>query len=61
MSDGTDLSKVSFMSLMSAVYKLYSGILNIRLKNDLETHGLLVEEQNGKGGPVVTIFMCLFY
>ncbi len=32
---------------MSAVYKLYSGILSNRLINFLETNGLLVDEQNG--------------
>ena len=35
------------ISLLSCVYKLYSGILNQRLLNYLETSGFLAEEQNG--------------
>ena len=35
------------ISLISTVYKLYSGVLNDRLSNYLETYGVLVDEQNG--------------
>ena len=35
------------ISLLSTVYKLYSSILNSRLTNCAELHGLLAEEQNG--------------
>ncbi|XP_049903768.1 uncharacterized protein LOC126392428 [Epinephelus moara] len=35
------------ISLISTVYKLYSGLLNNRLNDFLESRGVMVDEQNG--------------
>lgn len=36
-----------YISLISTVYKLYSGTANNRLTNVFEPHNILADEQNG--------------